>query len=171
MLSGKPRLMKTQGQSPLDPCSNIRRSLSAVWTLALTTRQGEGRAQPDSPARPSQPPELIEKTWSPGPSCALPDWSPPSLPSISQFHYPPWPDVHFIKHAIMHSNSCVDKPPLTGPRRDNNNNNNKKCNANSLAHSELMCGFTYRIDPVHNRTAPPSPRLKMDLTLKDITWY
>lgn len=122
MLSGKPRLMKTQGQSPLDPCSNIRRSLSAVWTLALTTRQGEGRAQPDSPARPSQPPELIEKTWSPGPSCALPDWSPPSLPSISQFHYPPWPDVHFIKHAIMHSNSCVDKPPPTGPRRDNNNN-------------------------------------------------
>lgn len=125
MLSGKPRLMKTQGQSPLDPCSNIRRSLSAVWTLALTTRQGEGRAQPDSPARPSQPPELIEKTWSPGPSCALPDWSPPSLPSISQFHYPPWPDVHFIKHAIMHSNSCVDKPPLTGPPRDNNNNKKK----------------------------------------------
>lgn len=53
-------------------------------------------------------PELIEKTWSPGPSCGPADPSIPLSPSLNSI-IPPWPGVHFIKHAIMHSNSCVDK--------------------------------------------------------------
>lgn len=70
------------GSITTGPLSNIRFSLSAVWTLALTSRQGEGRAKPDSPAHPSQPPELIEKTWSPGPPPAsfLADPLHPSIP-------------------------------------------------------------------------------------------
>lgn len=133
------------GSITTGPLSNIRFSLSAVWTLALTSRQGEGRAKPDSPAHPSQPPELIEKTWSPGPPPLHPSWL---IPSIPQFHYPSRPGVHFIKHTTMHSNKPRQSTGLTTPRQ--------KCNPNNLVHSELMCSFTYQIDPIPEQVTLPA---------------
>lgn len=138
MLSGKPRLIKTQGSIATRPLSNIRLSPSAVWMLALTTRQGEDRAKPDSRAHPSQTPELIEETWSTGPQCTLP-WL---IPSIPQFHYPPWPDVHFIKHTP----SCI---PTNPGRTRGCPHRHKKCNPNNLVHREL-CAV---LDRSHSRTS------------------
>lgn len=155
--------MKTQGQSPLDPWAIFASPYLQFGHSGLTTRQGEGRAKPDSLARPSQPPELIEKTWSPGLSRA-----PLADPSIPQFHYPPWPGVHFIKHAIVHSNSCVDKAGQTvvWPHGD------KKCNPNNLVHSKFM----YLLNQSYFRKSYPALRwiyhsFAGPITLEDITWY
>lgn len=96
-------------------------------------------------------PELIEKTWSPGPSCGPADPSIPLSPSLNSI-IPPWPGVHFIKHAIMHSNSCVDKArqstdwPHKDPKRK------KKSNPNNSSRGELMCSFTYWIDPIPGKS-------------------
>lgn len=164
------------GSITTGPLSNIRLCLSAVWTLGLTTGRGEGRAAPDSPARPSQPPELIEKTWSPGPSCVLlADPSPPLPPSLNSIILP---DPASTSSSTP---SCIPTAVSANPRQSAPRltalpqKKKKKCNPHNSVHGELMCSFTYRIDPISAKLNPP-PVLRwihhsFAAHLKDITWY
>lgn len=81
MLSGEPRLMKTQGQSPLDLEQHALLPISRL-NAASDKQAGRGQRQAWFPRSPRPAPWVNRKDLVTGPLCILPGWSPPSLNSI-----------------------------------------------------------------------------------------
>lgn len=90
-------------------------------------------------------PELIEKTWSPGPSCGPADPSIPLSPSLNSI-IPPDP-----ASTSSSTPSCIPTAVSTKPGRARTDRTKtqkeKKSNPNNSSCSELFCSFTYWIDP------------------------
>lgn len=104
MLSEEPRLMKTQGQSPLDLEATLASPHQPFGRLLW--QPGRLRAESSLILRSPQPAPTVNRkdlvTEPPPTASFLPD--PPPIP---QFHYPPPPGLRFIRHTAARS----DIPP------------------------------------------------------------
>lgn len=141
MLSGKPRLMKTQGQSLLDPWAIFALPICSLDARS-NNQAGRGQSQAWFPCSPQPASWVNRKDLVTRPLLCPPGWSlHPSIPLSSLTRRP----LHQARHHAFQQ-LCRQSPTeceLTTQQQ--------KCNPNNWDHSELMRGFTYQINKISGK--------------------